>query len=106
MDKVLDYHDVLLRAEDLRLLTGPEWLNDQIIAFYFEYLDREKCVATSDVLFLNGSVSFFASHSSPDDLKQMAGNLPRREHIFFAVNNNPFTDVAEGGSHWSLLTFR
>ena len=27
--KLLDYHDVLLRADDVALLTGPHWLNDQ-----------------------------------------------------------------------------
>ena len=27
--KVLAYHDVLLRAADVDLLRGPEWLNDQ-----------------------------------------------------------------------------
>lgn len=27
--KVLDYHDVLLRAYDVELLSGPYWCNDQ-----------------------------------------------------------------------------
>ncbi|GIM15870.1 hypothetical protein Vretimale_18558 [Volvox reticuliferus] len=39
--KVLDYHDVLLREQDVSLLEGPHWLNDQVVAFYFEYLSRE-----------------------------------------------------------------
>jgi len=26
----LDYHDILLRDEDVNLLRGPEWLNDQV----------------------------------------------------------------------------
>ena len=29
--KVLDYHDVLLYQSDLDLLTGPYWLNDQVL---------------------------------------------------------------------------
>ena len=29
-DKVLSYYDVLLRRGDVRLLEGPEWLNDQV----------------------------------------------------------------------------
>ena len=28
--KVLDYGDVLLRREDVDLLRGPHWLNDQV----------------------------------------------------------------------------
>ena len=27
--KVLDYHDILLRQEDVALLSGSGWLNDQ-----------------------------------------------------------------------------
>ncbi len=30
--KLLDYYDVLLRASDASLLTGPHWLNDQVRA--------------------------------------------------------------------------
>jgi sentrin-specific protease 8 len=43
-DKVLSYYDVLLRQEDVDLLTGfgNSWLNDNVIAFYFEYLSKEK----------------------------------------------------------------
>ena len=29
-DKALSYHDILLRQEDLELLRGPNWLNDQV----------------------------------------------------------------------------
>jgi len=28
-EKVLDYHDILLRGADVELLRGPDWLNDQ-----------------------------------------------------------------------------
>jgi hypothetical protein len=41
-DRVLDYHDCLLRVRDVALLTGANWLNDQILAFYFAYLSRDK----------------------------------------------------------------
>mmetsp|Transcript_40652 Transcript_40652/g.115088 ORF Transcript_40652/g.115088 Transcript_40652/m.115088 type:complete len:84 (-) Transcript_40652:240-491(-) len=40
--KVLSYHDVLLRQADVALLKGPYWLNDQVMSFYLEYLNREK----------------------------------------------------------------
>jgi hypothetical protein len=29
-EKKLSYHDVLLRSEDVDLLRGPHWLNDQV----------------------------------------------------------------------------
>ena len=28
--KLLDYHNTLLRADDVKLLTGAHWLNDQV----------------------------------------------------------------------------
>ena len=34
---VLSYFDSLLRQSDLALLEKPNWLNDQIIAFAFQY---------------------------------------------------------------------
>ena len=30
MDKVLSYYDVLLRSEDVELLSEGQWLNDQV----------------------------------------------------------------------------
>ena len=29
--KALSYHDILLRKADVRLLQGPDWINDQVI---------------------------------------------------------------------------
>lgn len=40
-DKILDYYDVVLRREDADLFRLGQWLNDNGIAFYFEYLVRE-----------------------------------------------------------------
>lgn len=31
--------DSLLRKQDIELLRTPSWLNDTVIAFYFEYLE-------------------------------------------------------------------
>ena len=33
--------DSLLRESDLELLVPEQWINDQIIGFYFEYLGRD-----------------------------------------------------------------
>lgn len=33
---ILSYHDSLLTKGDLRLLDEGNWLNDKLIAFYFE----------------------------------------------------------------------
>mmetsp|Transcript_27528 Transcript_27528/g.46078 ORF Transcript_27528/g.46078 Transcript_27528/m.46078 type:complete len:233 (+) Transcript_27528:446-1144(+) len=106
VEKKLSYHDVLLRSEDIDLLRGPHWLNDQVIAFYFEYLTREKYRSAPDgPVFVNGATSFLLANSSAADVEETVAalQLAERPLILFAVNNNPWVDVAEGGSHWSLL---
>jgi hypothetical protein len=35
---VVTYHDVTLHESDVGLLDGSNWLNDNIIAYYFEYV--------------------------------------------------------------------
>jgi sentrin-specific protease 8 len=42
-----------------------------------------------------------------DDAKQQAEalRLAGKALILFAVNDNPFADVADGGMHWTLLAY-
>ena len=92
-NKVLNYYDVLLYAEDIELLIPPQWLNDQAscrqrihwhlyclscldpskqdmtglsfapqtIAFWFEYLSREK-YDDANLGFCPGSVTYLILH--------------------------------------------
>ncbi|XP_054627964.1 sentrin-specific protease 8 isoform X2 [Dunckerocampus dactyliophorus] len=76
---VLSYQDSLLRRSDVSLLEGPNWLNDQIIGFAFEYLAEE-----------------LAMFLEPLDLAS-------RRWVFLAVNDN--SNQTAGGSHWSLLVY-
>ena len=38
---ILSYHDSLLRQSDLSLIEKPNWLNDTIISFVFQYFEKE-----------------------------------------------------------------
>ena len=85
-DKALSYHDVLLRHQDIDLLRGHHWLNDQvrprasgyrsrpraklmraqrgpaqIIAFWFEYLGKERFSGRA-VAYIPGSMAFLLSN--------------------------------------------
>jgi len=62
-DKVLSYFDVVLRQGDVDLLTGPNWLNDSLLAFYFEFLAREKFRGTSEILLIPGASTYLLSSS-------------------------------------------
>eukprot|EP00873_Tetraselmis_striata_P021248 jgi/Tetstr1/441512/TSEL_029743.t1 len=103
--KVLSYHDVLLRRGDVDLLRGPHWLNDQIIAFYFEYLGRECVSRDPPVAFIPPSMTFLLANCGQDGASQLIDSLQLggKQVVVFAVNNNPDAACAGGGSHWSTL---
>ncbi|PRW59712.1 NEDD8-specific protease 1 [Chlorella sorokiniana] len=105
--KALDYHDVLLRQGDVQLLAGAHWLNDQVIAFYFEYLLRE-AFAGAGVLLVSGDSTYLLANLGPDAgpavVLEPRGFAAARL-VLFAVNNNPDVECAGGGSHWSLLAY-
>ena len=106
-DIVLSYHNSLLRQSDLLLLEKGSWLNDNIIAFYFEYLERTFVNKfKSKVCYLNPSTSQMAKFLSYEELAPMLEglNLSGVDFAFIAVNNNYSADNP-GGCHWSLLFF-
>lgn len=107
-EKVLDYQDILLRREDVELLDGPFWLNDQLIGFYFQYLPGDKYPnVRGDVTLISGTVSFLLSHASENDacLTIEKLGISGNKAALFAVNNNPHVHSPNGGSHWSLLLY-
>mmetsp|Transcript_8932 Transcript_8932/g.19063 ORF Transcript_8932/g.19063 Transcript_8932/m.19063 type:complete len:237 (+) Transcript_8932:90-800(+) len=110
--KVLSFHDVVLRASDVRLLNGSNWLNDQVIAFYFEYLGRVKyqqlAGPSGPVLLVPGSIAYLLSNcGGPEVAASLLEPLQasKKSVIIFAVNDNPEVGTAEGGSHWSTLVY-
>lgn len=103
--KVLSYGDVLLRARDLELLSPPNWLNDSIISFYFEYLQNE-CIADPEFVCLGPSISFWLANSFDQaDFRQTLAQLElaTKDVILLAINNNQELETYGGGTHWSLL---
>ncbi|BBN17309.1 sentrin-specific protease 8 [Marchantia polymorpha subsp. ruderalis] len=113
--RVLSYGDVLLRVSDVSLLDGPHYLNDHIIEFFFNYLDRQFCSftgchenETSPLLLVGPTLTFWLLHC-PDSEGLLATiqpmSLHEREMVIFAVNNNEDVETAEGGTHWTLLMY-
>ncbi|GAA0162053.1 protease [Lithospermum erythrorhizon] len=105
-EKILSYNDVVLRRSDLDILSGPYFLNDRIIEFYFSYLAT--CYPSEDVLLIPPGITFWIKEC-PDitSLKDFLDPLQfsKRKLILFPVNDNDDVNEAGGGSHWSLLTF-
>nr|GMD09669.1 NEDD8-specific protease 1 [Ipomoea batatas] len=105
-DKVLSYNDVVLRRSDLDILSGPYFLNDRVIEFYLSYLSSS--FPSEDVLLVSPSIAFWIKEcpdaASVKDFVEPL-HLSRRKLIIFPINNNSDVNLAEGGTHWSLLAF-
>lgn len=102
---VLSYGESLLRQNDVNLLKGPHWLNDTVISFYFEFLEKDVFPANKSVLFISPEVTQCIKLSPQSELTTFLDPLVlnhNREFIFFAVNDNDIIE-STGGTHWSLL---
>jgi len=113
--KVLDYNDVLLYKRDMDLLIGDHWLNDQvlhipsqisseiplsfvrirtkdvfciqIIAFFFEYLQMEKYVNSTELLFCGGSLTYLLVHGTHLPIVfSLLNNAPDQYHFRFPIS--------------------
>lgn len=103
---VLSFHEILLHRSDVDLLDGPYWLNDTIISFYFEYLERVLFSDAPELLFISPEVTQCIKMVATEEIKTFLEPLDihRKKFVFFALNDNDSPDTA-GGSHWSLLVY-
>lgn len=104
---VLSYHDCLLRASDVALLEGPHWLNDLLIGFYFEYLDKKTNKdEKKELLFISPELTQLLKLTHPSQYEFLLSSLDvlDSDFVFFPLNNCDRKQSA-GGSHWSLLVY-
>ncbi|KAI6785461.1 NEDD8-specific protease-like protein [Emericellopsis cladophorae] len=101
----LSYYDVLLTLEDVKSLKN-DWLTDNNIAFWEEYLERETLpkFPQARIVLLRPSMTFLLM-KEPDQraIRAALPDFSKVTHIFMPINDNRNVSVAEGGSHWSLL---
>jgi len=101
----LSYHDILLTYEDIKALKN-DWLTDNNIAFWEEWLEREILpkYPQARICLLRPSMTFLLMKEP--DMRQIRSALPdfsKTTHIFLPINDARNVAQAEGGSHWSLL---
>ncbi|KAI9753939.1 MAG: hypothetical protein M1815_005915 [Lichina confinis] len=104
-DAYLSYYDVRLTKEDVDTLKN-DWLTDNCIAFWEEYLERDRLTQypQSNIVLLRPSMSFMLMQTpDPLTLKEALPNFSSTTHIFLPINDCRNVEVPEGGSHWSLL---
>ncbi|KAK1241258.1 hypothetical protein MKX08_001232 [Trichoderma sp. CBMAI-0020] len=101
----LSYYDVLLTIEDMKSLKN-DWLTDNNIAFWEEYLEHETLprFPQARIILLRPSMTFLLMKEP--DMRHVRSALPdfnKVTHVFLPINDNRNVAMAEGGSHWSLL---
>lgn len=102
-DIALSYYDSLLRVRDVSLLGGRHWINDQIIQFYFEYMERSLFKEQRHFLFIHPSVTRAMRDNEDYQVYLDPLNAERKRFIFMALNNSSTVD--DTGTHWTLLVF-
>ena len=104
-DAYLSYHDVRLYREDVECIKN-DWLNDNVIAFWEEYLEQEKLALqpSAKINLLRPSMVFMMNQT-PDvlSLKDALPSFVNSTHVFLPINDAESPTRAECGSHWSLL---
>eukprot|EP01083_Nonionella_stella_P202421 739506_1 len=104
---IVELGDSQLYESDLDLLQPPDWLNDSLISFAFEYLRCVLLKNTETICFVLPTTAFIIVHEQDEnDLRrtvQGAGMIDK-QYVFFPVNNNTSIE-STGGTHWSLLVY-
>lgn len=102
---VLSFQNSLLRSSDVNLLRGPYWLNDQIISFYMEYLEKVVYKDNESLLFVSPEVVQCIKLVSKEEMGIFLSplNATEKPFVFFPLNDND--EDRAGGNHWSLLVF-
>ncbi|KAJ3158347.1 SUMO1 sentrin specific peptidase 8 [Irineochytrium annulatum] len=103
---VLSYGDCVLRESDVRLLDDGNWLNDTLIEFVYEYLERSHDPKSLKTAFVRPAIIHLLAHATDTaHLEAVVGglNLHTKEIIFIPINDNE--GAGAGGGHWSLMVY-
>jgi len=110
---VLNYHDANLKQSDVDLLKEGNWINDNLIFFWFEYLEYERFDKFSEKLSLIGPPVVHIMKSAFSNLGQAqeatmileSMQLGGKRLILFPINNQNTEAMNIGGTHWTLLAY-
>ncbi|CAL5424266.1 unnamed protein product [Camellia sinensis] len=99
-EKILSYNDVVLRRSDLDILSGPYFLNDRIIEFYFSYLPS--CYPSKEILLVSPSIAFWiANWPDIESLKDFVEplNLSSKKLVIFLSITTMTWQCSQGCPH-------
>ena len=102
---VISYHDSVLRQSDLALLSAPNWLNDQIISIFYEYLNNDE-INDARIGYIDPSlVQLVKLCTEPFEVDAMLQSLDLSSKEVVLIPINDEESAHAGGTHWSLLVW-
>lgn len=102
----LSFHDSIIRDSDMGILDTNEWLNDTLISFYFEYLEKEQFAQYKEqvALISPGLTHLIKMEKENVEVFLDPLSLHNKILVIFPINDCG-EDNAAGGSHWTLLFY-
>ncbi|CAO3687308.1 hypothetical protein G6F70_002391 [Rhizopus microsporus] len=104
---ILSYHDVVIRQSDLKTLEPGQWLNDTMLSFHMEFLERTFVPKEANYLFLRPGMVQLITFIEGDVTQLEAvlpSNMDKYEAVFMPINDGQ-PSAAYSGTHWSLMVF-
>lgn len=106
-DKILlIYENISIRQQELDFLTQNQWLNDNVISFYMQYLvdQIDKNVEKRVIKVIDASVvGFMRELTTSQDLHDMFDSLQLEAATDILLPVNDSKTILGGGTHWSQL---
>lgn len=108
-DKLFQFFDVSIYAEDLYNLKDDEWLSDNNISFMYELLERYQLfkydtLVKDSILLVRPSMCYLLAQTpQPQQLKGVIPPLESAKFLFLPVNDSDDVEAVGAGSHWSLV---
>jgi len=110
---IVSYHDANLKQSDVDLLKEGNWINDNLIFFWFEYLEYERfSELSSDVSLIGPPVVHIIKSAAQSPTQNVEAavilesmELSKKKLILLPINNQSTEAMSIGGSHWTLLAY-
>ncbi|CAL4061213.1 unnamed protein product [Meganyctiphanes norvegica] len=83
---ILEYHGTNIRQSDLMSLEGENWINDSIISFWLEHLQRVTFCQNTQLLFVSPATTQLIKIGDKKDIPNILNHLGawHMEYIFFS----------------------
>ena len=103
MATIVSYGDSVLYASDLKTLSNPEYITDNVISVFMELINKK----SNDVYCLSPSVVQLMKMTPETHITEIFEGLELSQYqiILCPVNDSNSSTSSVSGQHWSLLCY-